>query len=415
MGETCLLRRFTVLHVLRWLPTGFAAPVLVLLPHERGLTLGQIGASFALYNVVVIALELPTGGWADRWGARPVLCASASAHTLGLAGVLAAHDMAILLPAAAMLGIGRALGSGPLEAWVVTRLRAAGGAAEVPVALGRASTIEGGALAMGALTVVLIPTRAFASSDPLALPVALAVVAGVLHLAAVAVLLRDGEDVTGDRRLRATPVRRVAAQVRASSELRRVLVVVALNAVGLVAVEMLWQPRFQQLFTVDDTVLVRLFGSFTAAAYAATAAGAWLSRRTLQWTRSSARTSTFAQTLQAAALVALALTGHPALAGAAFLVTHFALGLFHPAVQQQLHGFARDEHRTTTVSAGSLALQLGAVTSQLTLTNLAGATTIPIAWLAASASVLLAAVIQMGKAAEQATVPHLQPTSGGGP
>lgn len=172
MGQASLMRRFTVLHVLRWIPTGFAAPVLVLLPHERGLTLGQIGTAFALYNLVVLGLELPTGGWADRWGARPVLCASASAHTLGLAGVLAAHDLVVLLPAAAMLGIGRALGSGPLEAWVVTRLRAAGAAARVPVAMGRASTVEAAALAMGALTVVLVPTRAFAIADPLAVPVA---------------------------------------------------------------------------------------------------------------------------------------------------------------------------------------------------------------------------------------------------
>lgn len=59
------LRRFTLLHALRWLPTGLAAPVLVLLPHDRGLELGGIGAAFALYNVVVVALELPTGGWAD--------------------------------------------------------------------------------------------------------------------------------------------------------------------------------------------------------------------------------------------------------------------------------------------------------------------------------------------------------------
>lgn len=69
-----------MLHVLRWLPTGFASPVLVLLSHGRGLTLGQIGTAFALYNLVPIELELPTGGWADPW-AHDRCCAHRPAPT----------------------------------------------------------------------------------------------------------------------------------------------------------------------------------------------------------------------------------------------------------------------------------------------------------------------------------------------
>jgi hypothetical protein len=45
------------------------------------------------------------------------------------------------------------------------------------------------------------------------------------------------------------------------------------------------------------------------------------------------------------------------------------------------------------ISAGSLTLQVGAITSQL-LTTLAGATSIPAAWLVATCCVLIAAVVQ---------------------
>lgn len=266
MHHGALLRRFTLLHGLRWLPTGLAAPVLVLLPHERGLELGAIGAAFALYNAVVIVLELPTGGWADRWGTRPVLVASATAHTLGLAGLLAATDLATLMSAAVALGVARALGSGPLESWVVTRLRAVGAADRVDVALGRASTIEASALALGALTVVLLPTARLGGLEPLAVPVVVAVAAGVVHAAAVTMLLRDGRaDVDVDPPA-TSPVRSVLAEARTSTTLRRVLAVVLLNAIALVAVEMLWQPRFQQVFAVDPSTLVRLLGLLTAAA-----------------------------------------------------------------------------------------------------------------------------------------------------
>lgn len=108
----------------------------------------------------------------------------------------------------------------------------------------------------------------------------------------------------------------------------------------------------------------------------------------------------------------LALARYPALAGAAFLAAHLALGVFHPAVQRQLHALADDQHRTTMISAGSLTLQIGAITSQLALTNLAGATSIPAAWLVASAFVLVAVAIQSRTARTAPTASTLPPTSG---
>jgi MFS family permease len=69
-------RRFTVLTALRWLPTGLLLPVMVLFEQGRGLTLAQIGVVSASQSVVVMLLELPTGGLADVMGRRPVLLAA---------------------------------------------------------------------------------------------------------------------------------------------------------------------------------------------------------------------------------------------------------------------------------------------------------------------------------------------------
>jgi hypothetical protein len=136
--------------------------------------------------------------------------------------------------------------------------------------------------------------------------------------------------------------------------LRRLLAVVALDAIALVALEMLWPPRFEQLLGVDESVLVRLLGLATAAGYGAATAGAWLSRHVRRWTGTVVATSTVAQLLQAAALTTLALGAQPSIAVAGFLVAHLALGVFHPTVQTELHAFASDEHRTTMISAGFL-------------------------------------------------------------
>ena len=69
--------RLVVLTVLRWLPVGLQAPITVLLAQSRGLSLAEIGLLFTVHGVVVVALELPTGGLADVLGRRPVVVAGA--------------------------------------------------------------------------------------------------------------------------------------------------------------------------------------------------------------------------------------------------------------------------------------------------------------------------------------------------
>ncbi|MEI2642629.1 MAG: MFS transporter [Candidatus Nanopelagicales bacterium] len=77
-------RRLVVLSALRWVPAGLVIPVLVLMLGARGLSLAQTGQMMALYSVVTLSLELPTGGLADAWGRRPVIVASAVLQALSL-------------------------------------------------------------------------------------------------------------------------------------------------------------------------------------------------------------------------------------------------------------------------------------------------------------------------------------------
>ncbi len=72
-----LTRRFVVLSALRWFPTGLLIPLTAVLMQSRGLSLAEIGLVAAAQGVVVVLLELPTGGLADALGRRPVLLAAA--------------------------------------------------------------------------------------------------------------------------------------------------------------------------------------------------------------------------------------------------------------------------------------------------------------------------------------------------
>ena len=69
-------RAFLLLTATRWFPLGLVVGILMLLPLERGLTAGQTVTALGLMGLVVFALELPTSGFADAFGRRPVLVAA---------------------------------------------------------------------------------------------------------------------------------------------------------------------------------------------------------------------------------------------------------------------------------------------------------------------------------------------------
>ena len=72
-------RVFLTLTTTRWLPIGFVVGLLVLWQLERGLTLPQALTASAVMGIAVVVLELPTSGFADALGRRPVLIAAALA------------------------------------------------------------------------------------------------------------------------------------------------------------------------------------------------------------------------------------------------------------------------------------------------------------------------------------------------
>ena len=91
-----LVRRFALLSALRWFPVGLTIPVNVLLMQARGLDLAVIGGLYAIYGIVTIALELPTGGLADVVGRRTVLVAASIATTVSLLVAAVAQDVRVV-------------------------------------------------------------------------------------------------------------------------------------------------------------------------------------------------------------------------------------------------------------------------------------------------------------------------------
>ncbi len=286
-------RRFVFLTGLRWLPVGFLAPVVVLLASSRGLSATDIGLVFTVQGGLVVALELPTGGLADTLGRRPVLLLSGLLNVAALLALVAAQELSGFLVAGALLGIARALDSGPLEAWFVDAVQRADPAAGATAGFAQAGVVTGVALAVGAATGGLLP-RLF--DGQLAAPVltaaAFTAVQSLLVLLLVVPTGRSGRLDSLAGTLRAGLVA-VPATVRAASTLARedpVLRVLVLMSFGVGAVlntvELLAPLRFADLLG-GQTQASGVYGAVVALGFAGGAAGSALTQRARRLARGS--------------------------------------------------------------------------------------------------------------------------------
>jgi MFS family permease len=112
-------RTLLVLSFTRWFPVGLVIGVTTLLPLQRGLSLAEIGVIFSMQGFVVLGLELPTGGFADALGRRPVLLAAGVVALISGVLFITADTFGMFIIAMLLQGVFRALDSGPLEAWYV--------------------------------------------------------------------------------------------------------------------------------------------------------------------------------------------------------------------------------------------------------------------------------------------------------
>ena len=394
-------RRLVGLTALRWLPVGLTTPITVLLAQARGLTLGEIGVLFTVHGVLVVTLELPTGGLADVLGRRPVVVAGAVLHIGSCLLFATATSFAGFLVGIVALGVGRVLDSGPAEAWYVDTVHRLEPGADVAPGLAKHSAADGGSLAVGAIVGGILPALlGGAGAQGLALPYLGAAVLDVVFIAAVIRLLtedrapREGSVATSLRTgLRAVPAT-VAESVRLSvtdGPMRLVLLLTAVGGAGLVVCELLGPVRFAELAGGRDNGAA-VYGTVLAISFAAAAVGSMVISSMRRLLRGSTRAT--CALLFALGALALAVVGRPdvlLVAGAGFAVYYLAHGATWPLLSAVLHTRVDAAHRASAVSAMSLALALGGIVGNLTIPRLAAALNTEAAFAAVAVVVLLGA------------------------
>ena len=393
-------RRFLVLTALRWLPTGLMIPVLVLLPLDRGVGLADLGLAFAVQGVVVLALELPTGGLADALGRRTVLLASTVVGLASIALFLRADSVGELVVVFALQGVYRALDSGPLEAWYVDTALALDPEAEFDRGLSGHGVVLGLAVAGGALLAGgLVALDPVPGIEALATPVVLSLLLQVAGVVGLAVLMVEPRPASGlgaawDAAM-ATP-RTIGdgfRLVRRSGVLAAVLAVELFWGFGMVTFESLPPVRLEELLGSADAAAA-VTGPAAAAAWAASAAGAatvpWLARRL-----GMAPTAALMRILQGATVVAMGLAaGVPGLL-VAYLLCYTIHGASNPAHMTLLHREATGPVRATVVSLNSMVSQPAGALGVVVLTGVAEGVSVSTAMVAGGLVLALAAPLYL--------------------
>ena len=389
MTAARLTRHFVLLRALRWLPVGLVLPFMVITPEARGLSIGEIGAVFAVHSVVAIALEVPSGALADTVGRRRVMLAGAALTAVSLLLFAFAQTILAFMAAVGLLAAGRALISGSLEAWYVDSLRLLDPSAPLTRGLSRGTAAEGIAMALGALVGGGLVTAAGPGDGDTLSGYGVAALAGalaaVVYWAAIAALVHESPGQMRAAAAGASIGRRAAvvfATARtelAESVIVRIVVVtgVALG-MSLTAVELLWQPRLADLLSGSESHGVA-FGGLGAAAMAAVAVGAALSARL------NRRLGVRLGYLLALAFAAVCVTllGAPQSAAGfvlVYLLAYFGMGLAEPMHFELLNDAVGATARATLISAEALATQGGALVANLSVGLLASSRGPALAW-----------------------------------
>jgi MFS family permease len=395
-----LRRRFHLFVALRWIPGGLFVTVFVLLMTERGLTLAQIGVGTAAQGVVMLVLELPSGGLADALGRKPVLVIAGTTGIIATALLLAVHDVWLLAIVFALNGVSRALDSGPLQAWFVDEATAIDPHVDIERELGREGVVLSVAIGAGALLGSgLVRFDGLLGVDSLAVPLVVSLVVQMISLGAITTSMHERRARAGwvgaARSISEVPavIRGAVTAIRASRLLRALVIAEFAWGFGMIAFETFFPPRLAELGGGVDEAAVWI-GPVVTAAWVLSALGAAAGphlgdRFGSGWAGCGLRLT------QGATVVVMGWVAGPIGLVIAFLATYWLHGAANPAHYGMVHRNVDGAHRATVISANSLASQLGGAISGIALGALADATSISTAMIVAGVVLALGAPLYL--------------------
>jgi MFS family permease len=397
------LRAYLINQTAHWFIVGLLFPVLILIILDKGLDLFQAGAILAVYSGTAVALELPTGGLSDSIGRKKVYILALSVNILAIISFLLASSFATVALAALLMGLGRALSSGSIDAWFVDEFKAAAPQGNLQEALAKANILIPVGLGIGSLIGGLLPMtlgkviNAQLGMTIFAANLFVVLVADILQLFLTQKLIseRTWSNKKGGWKegFRSVPSV-ISSSVTYGLKNRIILVLLMVNMAigfGVAGLELLWQPRVSEIMGNDVQTIV--FGVLAAAYFLITAVGSALSTPLCRWFNGNygAVMAILLIALGGSTFV-LAMQGDLILFAAFYLLIYLLAGMTNSPYGTMYNEHVPSEQRSTMLSFQSLVLQGGALCGSLVLGYVAGSSGIPLAWMVAAAVVAFSSI-----------------------
>jgi MFS family permease len=369
-------RVYYLLVSLFWFATSLPLALSILLMQSRGINLFEIGITMGTYSLIIVLLEIPTGGLADAIGRKKVAIIAYTFSILASIALLFAFTFPMLMLGFVIYGIARALSTGTLDAWVVDTLQEIDPEVDLQPFFSKAGTFTLLSLGAGTLIGSLIPDLFnFLPADsttvltPLSMPIFFASIFQLVLIIFTSKLVVEvrPEDRAGQWK---EGFRMVPGIIKIGFGLsRKNPVIMLLLGAGLAAGfamsagESFWQPHFAEIFgTVEGNSIyfgIIMGGNFLVGMLGNMFA-TWLSKLL---NKRYAIVAAIFQGFWGLSLLLLTLQILPIPSVLFFWSAYFSIGVVNSPHQTLLNEEIPSEHRSSMLSIASFFSYIGGMLS----------------------------------------------------
>ncbi len=380
---------------IHWFAVGIVAPVMILVLLDMGFNIAQVGTIMAVMGTTVMVLELPTGGVADSIGRKRVYMLAVAFYMTGYAVILFAQSFYLLFISVFLLGAGRALSSGSMEAWFVDGCKKEGmDDSQLQQALAKAGVVIPAALGAGTLAGGFIPdlTGSYRSN--------IAVLVGIyaLQIILTGIMVKEDRSKFSGRILdgfRAFP-HVISSAVQYGFKSRNTLIILIATfglGIGLSGLEQLWQPKLRMLSPETGSWLL---GVVSSGYFVCAAGGSALSVYVVKLFKNRYAFVLFVSRLIMSVMY-IALSFMYSIEGfiPLYLLIMLANGLNGSPEMTVFNRDIPSERRSTLLSLNSLFLQFGGASGSLLAGFLAYRSGIGTSWLVAGLALAVLSFIYL--------------------
>jgi len=354
-----LIRRYWIVWGLHGFGPSFIFAVYPLFLRSRGLNQFQTNMVAASYLVVVFLTDVPTGAFADAIGRRAAVVIGCTIHVAAFLLYFVSHHYWQFIVAEVLEGLGTTFCNGPIDAWVVDALDAAGFEGAKDTIFSRQFQLMRITGMSGALI------GAYVAQIDIALPFLLGTFAWTAATIGAFILMDRGAMRRRPAIHRATQVRRRAIDSTrlgfADRNLRLLSIAALISASVWTGWWLEWQLYFSQGFNARISVVGWIFVAISLTQMAGAEVAA---RMPWAWERRSSFVAAMSAIASAALIAAGLAGGRMWFALAAVMLAHLVSGAIGPMYAAWYNESIEGENRATLLSFSSTMATLGGILSQ---------------------------------------------------